>query len=567
MVETMEQYMSKTRADYGLGVVRPKIEDKDNFELKGQFLKELRTNTIIGSDHEDANEHIEKVLEIVDLFHIPNITIDEVMLRSFPMSLTRAASRCLRNKPTGSITTWEDLKTKFLRKYCPPAQNGNSFKPAAQTTTNVEGTSITLIPVTADEKTQKKNDVKARCMLLMALPNKHLLTFNQYKDAKTLFAAIQTRFGGNDATKKTQKTLLKQIQLAILDEHISQEDLNLKFLRSLPSEWNTHVMVWRNKPDLDTMSFDDLYNNFKIVEQEVKGTASSSSQNLAFVSSTSSTNEVDTVYGVSTANTQVSTISTQVSTANLSDDTIYAFLAISIAEHEDKKVFPENWECRGPRNQDNRSRNQDSSRRTINMEEISSKAMLAIDGADFDWSFMADEEPEFEGYGPKTSKSVSEDTSNEVRESLDASLVEDLVLNDKLEKKTIFLTIPKINFVRPQQQEKPVRKPVKPNSVVVNAVKANQVNAIKASACWVWRPTKLNSHPQKEDQGYVDSGCSRHMTGNMSYLLDFKEFDRGYTLLSEPVDNGEQELTATVGCKEFTITGASVRRHHQLEQM
>ncbi|GKG17519.1 hypothetical protein Tco_0362476, partial [Tanacetum coccineum] len=105
------------------------------------------------------------------------------------------------------------------------------------------------------------------------------------------------------------------------------------------------VVVMRNKPDLDTMSFDNLYNNIKIVEQEVKRTASSSlsssSQNMAFVSSPSSTNEVNTAYGVSTANTQVSptstqvstastqvsTASTQVSTANLSDATIYAFLA------------------------------------------------------------------------------------------------------------------------------------------------------------------------------------------------------------------------------------------------
>ncbi|GKB88913.1 hypothetical protein Tco_0961185, partial [Tanacetum coccineum] len=93
MAEAMEQYMIKTRADYGSGVARPKIEDKDNFELKGQFIKELRTNIFSGSDHEDMNEHIENVLEIVDLFHIPNITIDQVMLRAFPMSLTRAASR------------------------------------------------------------------------------------------------------------------------------------------------------------------------------------------------------------------------------------------------------------------------------------------------------------------------------------------------------------------------------------------------------------------------------------------------------------------------------------------
>ncbi|GJZ14355.1 hypothetical protein Tco_0549585 [Tanacetum coccineum] len=92
-------------------------------------------------------------------------------------------------------------------------ENGNSFKPAGQTTTNAEGTSTTLIPgpITTDEKIQKKNDVKARSMLLMVLPNEHLLTFNQYKDAKTLFATIQTRFGGNDATKKTQKTLLKKM--------------------------------------------------------------------------------------------------------------------------------------------------------------------------------------------------------------------------------------------------------------------------------------------------------------------------------------------------------------------
>ncbi|GKF87755.1 hypothetical protein Tco_0258632 [Tanacetum coccineum] len=91
------------------------------------------------------------------------------------------------------------------------SKNGNSFKPTPRTTTNAHGTSTSMIPgaVTTKEKTQKKNDVKARSMLLMTLPNEHLLTFNQYKDAKTSFDAIQTRFGGNDATKKSQKTLLK----------------------------------------------------------------------------------------------------------------------------------------------------------------------------------------------------------------------------------------------------------------------------------------------------------------------------------------------------------------------
>nr|GEU86208.1 hypothetical protein [Tanacetum cinerariifolium] len=124
MAETIE-HMSKTQADNGSGVSRPKIKEKDNFELEGQFIKELRTNTFSGSDHKDANGHIEKVLEIVDLFHILNITIDQVMLRAFSM---RAVIHWLRNKPSGSITTWEDLKTKFLSKYCPHARTAKKME-------------------------------------------------------------------------------------------------------------------------------------------------------------------------------------------------------------------------------------------------------------------------------------------------------------------------------------------------------------------------------------------------------------------------------------------------------
>ncbi|GJR28378.1 hypothetical protein Tco_1104610 [Tanacetum coccineum] len=121
MAETMEQYMSKTREDYESGVTRPTINQDTPFESKGKVFKELRDNTFSGSEQEDANEHIEKVLKIVDLFHIPKVTQDQIMLRAFPVSLIGAASRWLRNQPSGSITTWEVLKTKSLNKYCPPA--------------------------------------------------------------------------------------------------------------------------------------------------------------------------------------------------------------------------------------------------------------------------------------------------------------------------------------------------------------------------------------------------------------------------------------------------------------
>ncbi|GKA55335.1 hypothetical protein Tco_0754284 [Tanacetum coccineum] len=142
---------------------------------------------------------------------------------------------------------------------------------------------------------QQVDDVKARSLLLMALPSEHQLTFSQYLDAKTMFAAIEIRFGG---------------------VVISQEDLNSKILSSLPPEWNTHVVVWMNKPEIETMSIDDLYNNFKIVEQKF-----------------------------STASPDVNIASPQVSTASFSDNVVYAFMVenpnISNLLHQDLEQIHE----------------------------------------------------------------------------------------------------------------------------------------------------------------------------------------------------------------------------------
>ncbi|GJS81095.1 hypothetical protein Tco_0747636 [Tanacetum coccineum] len=186
----------------------------------------------------------------------------------------------------------------------------------------------------------------------MALPNKDQLKFHSYKDAKLLMEAIEKRYGGNKESKKVQKTLLKKqyenfagssletmdqtfdrlqkltSQLEIQDEVIAQEDMNLKLLRSLPSEWKTHALIWRNKEEIETISLDDLYNNLKIYEPERTGSTNTSqnSQNVAFVSSNntnsnnnSSTNEADnTTYGVSATHTQ----SNPTSRDNLSDAVI-----------------------------------------------------------------------------------------------------------------------------------------------------------------------------------------------------------------------------------------------------
>nr|GFA48092.1 ribonuclease H-like domain-containing protein [Tanacetum cinerariifolium] len=176
-------------------------------------------------------------------------------------------------------------------------------------------------------------------------------------------------------------------------------------------------------------------------------------------------------------------------------------------------------------------------------------------------------QPEFQRYGPKSceteSKNASKEFSNELKESSDAPLVKDMVLDNKdcsvespvmVEKKIVVPTVTKVKFVRPKQQQKPVRKPVKPRSVntvrprLVNTVRPRPINTIRPRPVNTARPNpavvnvvRLNQgYPQQvqEDQGYVDSGCSRHMTGNISYLSDFKEFNRGYVTFGRGANGG-----------------------------
>nr|GFA42224.1 ribonuclease H-like domain-containing protein [Tanacetum cinerariifolium] len=235
-----------------------------------------------------------------------------------------AASKVLMLKP-GEFEIWRMMIEQYIQmtdySLWEVMENGNSL-PKTQTVEGVES----VIPITSvEDKAQRMLEVKARSTLMMGIPNKNQLKFNSIKDAKSMLEAIEKKFGGNDVTKKTQRNLLKHLY----------ENFTASSSESLDQTFNRlqKLVRWRNKPDLDSISMDDLFKNLKVYEPKVKGVSSSSTntQNMAFVSSssnnnTNSSNEAVNAFRVTTVGTQVNDVnSTNID--NLSNAIICAFLA------------------------------------------------------------------------------------------------------------------------------------------------------------------------------------------------------------------------------------------------
>ncbi|GKB06900.1 ribonuclease H-like domain-containing protein [Tanacetum coccineum] len=354
------------------------------------------------------------------------------------------------------------------------------------------------------KKRQRKRMMSNARVVTLALPNEHQLTFSQYPYAKSMFATIEIRFG----------------------------------------------VVWMNKPEIKTMSIDDLYNNFKIVEQKIKKTVGTSSgvQNLAFMTapSSSSTNDANTASSqVSAASPSVNTVSPQVCTAiQIHEDDLEAMdlkWQLSLLSVRAKKYYQKTGkkiiingndiagydkskvecyschklehfarECRASRSKEDQFRNQDNTRKQGNKEDTS-KEMLDIDGV---------------GCESNTSKNVSEVEPKKVRKNNDAPIIEDWVSDDeeqdesknKPEKKTVIPTTAK------NRENQSYRTPV--NTVRLRVVNTARSNRTSVNAA---RTNGFNAgKPQHDDKGFVDNRCSRHMTGNITYLSDFKYFDGGY---------------------------------------
>ncbi|GJY99322.1 putative ribonuclease H-like domain-containing protein [Tanacetum coccineum] len=233
----------------------------------------------------------------------------------------------------------------------------------------VDGVEQTYPPTTVDEKLARKNELKAR---------------------------------GLDQTYDRLQKLISQLE--ILGETISQEDMNLKFLRSLPSEWKTHTLIWRNKPDLDTLSMDDLYNNLKIYETEVKGMSDAVIYSFFANQSNSPQLNDEDLQQIDADDLEEMDLKWQMAmltmrarrflnktgrkiNANGSETIGFNKSKVECYNCHKKGHFAR--ECRAPRE----NRNREPIRRNVTVETTKTKALVAQDGLGYDWSDQAEEGP------------------------------------------------------------------------------------------------------------------------------------------------------------------------------
>nr|GEX74794.1 hypothetical protein [Tanacetum cinerariifolium] len=445
---------------------------------------------------------------------------------------------------------------------------------------------------------EKKKKLPARTTLLLSLFDEHQLRFSKYKTAKELWAAILKTFGGNEATKKRKKNLLKQqygnfkaegsetleqtfnilqvivSQLQFMDVEVEKDDLNQKFLMSLAPEWLMYTIVWRNRNDLDTMSLDDLYNHLKVYEAKVQKKCNSNSQNMAFISSSknSSGNEDGNIPCVSTSSTTVPTASASIDEDDIEEMDIkwsmdllsmradkfwkrsgkkISIQGSDVAGFDKSKVECFNChkmghfarECRAPKSQERRRKQ--NYRQGSKAEKKTPKALMAIDEVGWDWSYMENEgedhalvadaeaPTEFSLMANTKSKVASDD----LRGALFVIYLTSAHLRKRVQKDTT--RSQKHAYESPSHRSgghRPHGAPMRP------PYRSDGHGPHKDSMRPLHRPTghkphgplmnhmRPNGSSQNniDDKGYWDSGCSRHMTGNISYLFDFEPFDGGY---------------------------------------
>ncbi|GJU97758.1 ribonuclease H-like domain-containing protein [Tanacetum coccineum] len=157
----------------------------------------------------------------------------------------------------GEYTLWSMRMEKYLTNtdydLWQVIMNGDE---PVQTTKDENGVETEVPPKTAQAILARQKERKAKSILLLAIPDEYQLRFHTINDAKSLWVAIKHRFGGNVKSKKMQQNILKQ---------------QFENFSSLPSSWNNVALIMRNKDGIDDLDIDDLYNNLKVFEADIKG--------------------------------------------------------------------------------------------------------------------------------------------------------------------------------------------------------------------------------------------------------------------------------------------------------
>nr|GEX47639.1 ribonuclease H-like domain-containing protein [Tanacetum cinerariifolium] len=238
-------------------------------------------------------------------------------------------------------------------------QNGNNLK---RTRRDHDGRAIILPPMTADEHIAVQRESMARTTLLKSVPDDHVADFHYTDDARDIWNVVKARFGGNAESKKIRKSMLKHeflefrigeaegfhkgydrmqkilSQLNLLKAKPEDEDINLNFLRVLPSSWSQVALTLKTKDGLELLSFDNLYYKLKTLEVDVKGyTTFSSSQSAgpshsAFVSTISASKKMSYGDSLSYSSTTTYTAPSNSTTGchrfvNVIKDVLHSFVA------------------------------------------------------------------------------------------------------------------------------------------------------------------------------------------------------------------------------------------------
>ncbi|GJS18658.1 hypothetical protein Tco_0413130 [Tanacetum coccineum] len=259
-----------------------------------------------------------------------------------------------------------------------------------QVTTDENGVQTEVPPKTAQVLLQRQRERKAKSIFLLAIPDEYQLRFHGIKDAKSLWAAIKSRFGGNPSRSSWANCFII-------------EDANQKILRALPSSWNNVALIMRNKDGIDDLDIDDLYNNLKVFEADIKGSpgSSSNSQNVAFLSTkdTSSSNEVNTANGSN---------SPQLDNEDLEQ-----------IDHDDLEKIDLKWQVamlsmRVKRFYKKTGRKLIfNGKEPVGFDKTKDNALIIQDGLRYDWSYIAQDEPTKIALMAYTSNSSGSDTEEQ----------------------------------------------------------------------------------------------------------------------------------------------------------